>query len=676
MSSNNVELSVKRFSITSRIAKSKNIPTSFEGIIVRETPKAVYIIGKGVAAPEGVCAACGRTLTHPGSILIGIGPECLGDWTTRDYVLDTLTPEDIERLKSLVTEKVIDSWIPKYCIKSEIDTGKKDFCPTDHKLTPISGKNPDSVKNIVGLMDDGFLKIEFLYNAELLGKVKSLRDRRWMPAKRYWTAPANVKNLEALQSWGFILDEKCLTFMKAGVKTVEDMPAFKSTVLNGKLMPFQEQGVSFLVHRKGKAIIGDEMGLGKTIQALGYIQLTPERPAIIVVPASLKLNWKKEAEKWIPNCKIEILSGKKVYNFKSRDIIIINYDILSAWADTLRKLEPKILVLDECHLFKSNGAQRTKAVKLLAKGIPHVIPMSGTPAINRPIELFNAIHIVEPSLFPNYFDFGKRYCKGHFDGYGWNFNGVSNVEELYESLKTVMVRRKKCDVLKDLPDKTRSFIPLTMSNSKEYSKACDEFLAWVKDTKGEKAANKASSAETLTRISALRQLSVKGALDGSTEWIKNFLEGSDEKLVVFAIHREIIDKLMEEFKGVAVKIDGSTPMNNRQANVDSFQSDPKVRLFIGNIKAAGVGITLTAASNVAFLELPWTPGELDQAEDRCHRIGQKNAVNIWYLLAEHSIEEDLAKTIDGKRKVLDAVLDGKENTQEGMLSFLIDNLSQ
>ncbi|MDD2402330.1 MAG: C-terminal helicase domain-containing protein, partial [Clostridia bacterium] len=136
------------------------------------------------------------------------------------------------------------------------------------------------------------------------------------------------------------------------------------------------------------------------------------------------------------------------------------------------------------------------------------------------------------------------------------------------------------------------------------------------------------------------------------------------------------DKLMEEFKGVAVKIDGSTPMNNRQANVDSFQNDPKVRLFIGNIKAAGVGITLTAASNVAFLELPWTPGELDQAEDRCHRIGQKNAVNIWYLLAEHSIEEDLAKTIDGKRKVLDAVLDGKENTQEGMLSFLIDNLSQ
>ncbi len=233
-----------------------------------------------------------------------------------------------------------------------------------------------------------------------------------------------------------------------------------------------------------------------------------------------------------------------------------------------------------------------------------------------------------------------------------------------------MIRRKKADVLTELPDKIRSFVPLEITNRNEYDYVEANFIDWLKDNISDSKAERAKRAEELVKVETLKQLAVKGKIKQVVEWIKDFLD-SDGKLVVFAIHKETISALMEEFKNVAVKLDGSIPQNKRTEIAEQFQSDPNIRLFVGNIQAAGVAITLTAASSVAFVELPWTPGELSQAEDRCHRIGQKNAVNIYYLIAENTIEETIAKLLDTKRQVLDRVLDGTETDEQNLFSELL-----
>jgi len=329
--------------------------------------------------------------------------------------------------------------------------------------------------------------------------------------------------------------------------------------------------------------------------------------------------------------------------------------------------------MDEAHYIKNSSAQRTKATKKLAKGIPHVIALTGTPIVNRPVEGFNIFQVINRELFPNFWTYVHRYCGARHNGWGWDFSGATNKEELNQILtSTIMIRRRKADVLKDLPEKLYSFVPMELDNEKEYRNAEAEFIEYLRGVKGKEAAEKAKKAEHLVKIEAMKQLAVKGKREQAINWIRDFIEDGS-KLVVFAVHKEVIDQLMNEFKDVAVKIDGSTPTPERHKAVEAFQSDPNIKLFIGNIQAAGVGLTLTAASAVAFLELPWTPGELQQAEDRCHRIGQKNAVNIYYLLAENSVEYKLAKLLDKKKEVLSAVIDGKLVNEKSLITELIES---
>jgi len=330
-------------------------------------------------------------------------------------------------------------------------------------------------------------------------------------------------------------------------------------------------------------------------------------------------------------------------------------------------------LVHNCHYIKNSSAIRTKSAKKLAKGIPHVIALTGTPIVNRPVEGFNIFQILDKNLFPNFWTYVHRYCGARHNGFGWDFSGATNKEELNQILtSTIMIRRRKADVLKDLPEKLYSFVPMELDNKKEYSTAELEFIEYLQQIKGKEAAEKAKKAEHLVKIEAMKQLAVKGKLKQAINWIKDFIEDGS-KLVVFAVHKEVIDQLMKEFKEIAVKIDGSTPIPERHKAVEAFQSDPNIKLFIGNIQAAGVGLTLTAASAVAFLELPWTPGELQQAEDRCHRIGQKNAVNIYYLLAENSVEYKLAKLLDKKKEVLSAVIDGNVVDEKSLITELIES---
>lgn len=512
--------------------------------------------------------------------------------------------------------------------------------------------------------------MKFPYDLDMLFNVRTLTGRKWHAEDKCWSAPIYPDTVKCLKEWNFTFDNKLTEYLNKTNSKVKKFEKVKIKGIKGVLYPFQKKGVSFIEANNGRALIADEMGLGKTVQALAWLQLHPElRPAIIVCPASLKLNWVKEALMWMHNPNVEILMGTTPWRPEG-DILIINYDILPHWADRLQRSDPKVVIFDEAQYIKSNSAKRTKAAKKLAKGTHAIIGLSGTPIENRPMEMFNIIHMIDPNLFPNQWQYASRYCNAKYNGFGWDFNGASHTEELHEKLiGTVMLRRKKEEVLPDLPAKVRSFVPVQICNLKDYKAAERDVIAFIQEHKGKDAAIKASNAETLAKIEVLKQLAVKGKLKEAIEWIRTFLE-VDGKLVVFAIHKFVINELMKEFSDIAVKIDGTINPTQRSEIVERFQQDEKIRLFVGNIKAAGVGLTLTAASNVAFLELPWTPGELSQAEDRCHRIGQKDCVNIYYLLS-NTIEERIAQILDSKRKVLDAVLDGIETQTDSLLTELI-----
>jgi len=568
-------------------------------------------------------------------------------------------------------------------------------------------KNNKTVK-----LNDGWLEITFPYDPGTVAKIKTLNDREWDSKNRVWYASVCYDSVQKLQQWGFEI-EKAVLDMVATVKPDQKKLAefdknFNVPGLKMELFPYQKEGVQFIEARNGRALVGDEMGLGKTCQALAWLQLHPElRPAVIIVPASLKLNWEREVSMWMTKkCKTHIISGQAegAGPLPKADIYIINYDILpnkyytitaegefswvhtkrqekagknrweyrpfTGWVDYLKEM--KVMITDECHYYKNNDAARTDAIKALGKAIPHTIALSGTPIVNRPMEFFNAISIIEPKLFPSFFKFAQRYCGATHNGFGWDFTGATNMEELHAVLtETIMIRRVKVDVLKDLPPKRRTVVPMEITNRKEYRRAEKDFIQWVNETSGKMKAEKASVAEALVKIGELKRLAVKGKLDACVEWIRDFLE-SGEKLVVFAVHQFVIERLMEEFKDVAVKVDGSVSMDKRQDAVDQFQTIENVRLFVGNVKAAGVGLTLTKASNTCFLELEWTPGIHDQAEDRVHRIGQEaESVTAWYLLADATMEQEIAQLIDEKRKILAQVLDGKDVDESSMLSELL-----
>lgn len=497
-------------------------------------------------------------------------------------------------------------------------------------------------------------------------RCKALSNRKWQ--KPYWiSAAAIIEEMAAAfpdgeQSEAFqrrLAEARVIGEKSTAVESDFQLEHFG----NGKeLMPFQKAGLEFTEATGGNCMISDQMGTGKTVQSLAYLQLHVERrPAIIVCPASLKLNWEREARAWLEtDDRIVVVNTGKPKPLDA-DIIIVNYDVLKKWTQALQSVDPQIIVFDESHYIKSPKSLRSKAAKELATTIPHKILLTGTPVMNRPSELWNQLQIIDPDTYPDsrFFKWHLRYADAHKIWIGrksvYDFSGASNLEELAQSLKTIMIRRTKAQVLAELPDKRRQTIQIPIDNRKEYDTVENDFLTWIAEQKGADAAERVTHVEELAKIEALRQVAIRGKMKQSIAWISDFLE-SGEKLVVFATHRATIDTLMKEFPKIAVRLDGGMGMDERQLSVDRFQNDPEIRLFVGNIQAAGVGITLTAASDVVFLELGWTPALMEQAEDRCHRIGQENAVNCVYLLAEKTIDASIAAMLAQKQGVIDIIL--------------------
>jgi len=426
-------------------------------------------------------------------------------------------------------------------------------------------------------------------------------------------------------------------------------------------LPFQVRGVAFVDRHGGRALIGDDPGLGKTYQATGWMKLHPEiRPVVIVCPASVKYGWRRQLRQH-GDIRSVVLSGRRPHKLIG-NVWIVNYDILIYWLPFLLKQKPQLAVIDEAHRTKNRKAARTKACRILARRCRYVIGLTGTPIRNRPIEFYPILNMLRPSEYRSVIEFAFAYCdpKPGFRGRGWDFSGASNLDELHDRVSNVMIRRLKSDVLPDLPKKMRTILPVEIDNRREYEAARLNFLQWYRKTKGADATRRILPASDLVRIHTLLRLAGEGKVGVVHQWIVDWLNDTDEKLVVFTRHISVMRRLHSYFPGSAV-IDGSTATSKREHEVDKFQRDHRCRVFLGNIQAAGEGITLTAASTVLFAELGWTPGEREQAEDRVLRIGQTaNRIQVIYPIAKETHEERLIEQIERKRRIVSRVVDGME----------------
>jgi len=472
--------------------------------------------------------------------------------------------------------------------------------------------------------------------------------------------------------------------------------------------PFQRAGIAYAV-RNGRALIADEMGLGKTIQGLGALHALNAFPAVVVCPASLKLNWAREARRCLPGRTVTVVnSGQEAV--PTADVVIINYDILAEGKDgkqvqlsrytrDILAMRPVALIMDEAHYAKNDKAQRTAACAVIAEQVRYKFLLTGTPVMNRPNELPSLLKIMGVmDDMGGFWPYMKHFCNAHQTRFGWDMSGAQNLGELNDRLRAVcMVRRTKAEVLKELPPKVYATVPMPLSNEADYRTAESDTVRWLgeqaaadadflasiahlprleqanaKSRRANGAAEKARRAEQLVRIGALKKLAGEGKIKGTVEWAKEFAE-SGQKLVIFAHHTAVVNALAKALK--APSITGATPLAKRQAAVDAFQNDPACMVIVGNLEAMGVGLTLTAASNVAFVEYGWTPALHAQAEDRCHRIGQADSVTVWRLVAEKTIDNYMLAVLDSKAAVVNAVTDGVAGEEgEGVINELVNKL--
>ncbi|MDQ3676679.1 MAG: DEAD/DEAH box helicase [Actinomycetota bacterium] len=438
--------------------------------------------------------------------------------------------------------------------------------------------------------------------------------------------------------------------------------------LGGELAPFQWAGVRYALDAR-RVFIADEQGLGKTIEALATLEADLAYPAIVVCPASLKLNWERETRRWLAHRSVAVVDGRSAVP-ATAEITILNYEVVAAHRAALARIGPRALVIDESHYVKNPQAKRTRAVRRLAEAIGADglrLALSGTPVLNHAEELVSQLRVLGRL---EDFGSGAQFTK--------RFRGELSEERLHWHLRRrCFVRRLKSEVLPQLPAKRQVVVPVALANEREYRLAEQDVIAWLRSQPldlSELNARIAATlrAERLAQLGTLQRLAARGKLGAALTWIGDFLE-SGEPLVVFARHIEVQEAVLARFP-YAAHLLGRDSTARRDEAVRAFQAHDGPLLLVGATRVAAQGITLTRASNVAFLELEWTPAMHDQAEDRCHRIGQRDAVMAWYLLAADTIDETMAALIQHKRGHVAAVTDGRTLEADGLVEAVVREL--
>ena len=468
--------------------------------------------------------------------------------------------------------------------------------------------------------------------------------------------------------------------------------------INGKLLPYQLAGVSY-AHNARRCFIADDMGLGKTLQAIATLEYAEQNgavayPAIIVCPPNLVLNWKAEYAKWAPHRKVSVVTDRKNFPEEQHDVVVVGYSNVNHWYKAM--LDYRSLVCDESHYLKTKEAQRTRAVTKISKKIGSgiVLCLTGTPVTNRPMEYASQLGIIgRLDELGGEWGFYRRYCAAHKDKFGhWILTGASNLEELNDKLRSsCYIRRTKDQVLTELPDVMHDMYHVAVSekHAKEYAKAENDIVQYLVERakqiaeqigKSPKSAAvmakmKAESNTHLVKISVLRRMAAKAKMEAVEEWVKSNIEAG-EKVVIAAHHRDVVDELAAKFGGL--KIQGGMTVQEVEDVKKKFQTLPvsEAPVIVLSIQAAKTGHTLTAAQKVLFVELPWTPADVDQLYSRCHRLGQKGSVMVTYSIADGTIDEGIYGLIQAKREVINAAVDGVTEDEDETTGQIVLELLQ
>lgn len=429
---------------------------------------------------------------------------------------------------------------------------------------------------------------------------------------------------------------------------------------------YQKEGILFGLERR-RLLIGDEPGLGKTLQSIGIVDTAAAYPCLVICPSSLKINWQREFEKFTDKKALVLDNASRTswpyfLGMGMFHVAIVNYESLKkffVWdikggktftlKDVVFNRDINVfrsVIMDESHRLKDPTAQQTMFTRGIVEGKEWRILLSGTPVVNHAQDLVSQLAIMGRLLS----DFGGR---GKFLAqYGDNENLSELSDKLYD---TCMIRREKAKVLTELPDKQRTDLYVEISNRDEYDLAAADLAAYLREYTEctDREIRRKMRMEALVKFMTLRSLASKGKVKQATDFIKNFL-ANGKPLIVFCSLKEIVKTLQKQFPD-AVRVTGDDNTAEKQAAVDAFQSG-EAQLIICSIKAAGVGLTLTASSNVAFVEFPWTYADCCQCEDRAHRIGQKNNVNCYYLIGRSTIDPVLYNIIHKKRSIANQIM--------------------
>ncbi|NXP30624.1 SMAL1 protein, partial [Leiothrix lutea] len=508
-------------------------------------------------------------------------------------------------------------------------------------------------------------EVDIGYSAEVIGVFKQMDSRNYDMNTRKWNFLLEdyPKLMKVLLSLPFVEVEplpdavvKTFAAQLQGSPSQTDIPDADLSVVDSKivtsLMPFQREGVNFAISRNGRLLLADDMGLGKTIQAIciaAYYQ--QEWPLLVVTPSSVRFTWAEAFHRWLPSLSPGstnvIVSGKD--NLTGSLINIVSFDLLSRM-DKQLKSTFQVVIVDESHFLKNTKTARCQAAMPLLKAAKRVILLSGTPAMSRPAELYTQIAAVQPAFFPQFHSFGLRYCDARKMPWGWDYSGSSNLTELKILLEqSIMIRRLKSDVLSQLPAKQRKMVVVAPEGISAKTKAV--LAAEAKKMAKAYESKQQQKEALLVFFSKTAEAKIRSVV----EYILELLESGNNKFLVFAHHKIMLDAVVEELKKKHIehiRIDGSTSSAERQSLCQKFQLSEKQAVAVLSLTAANMGLTLSAADLVVFAELFWNPGILIQAEDRAHRIGQTSSVNVHYLVAKGTADDYLWPMIQEKIKVL------------------------
>jgi SWI/SNF-related matrix-associated actin-dependent regulator 1 of chromatin subfamily A len=419
----------------------------------------------------------------------------------------------------------------------------------------------------------------------------------------------------------------------------------------------QKEAIKSLVENK-KFILADDMGLGKTTSTIIAALETGAKKILIICPASLKINWQREIENYSDK-PTSIIEGKK---WEDGTFVIINYDIIKNFHDEKKKADSILLktkfdlvIIDEAHYIQNKQAQRTKLINDFVSNVERLWLLTGTPITSRPINYFNLLNLIECPVAKNWMAYVKRYCNGFQFQAGrrkiWNVSGASNLEELRDRTAPLVLRRLKENVL-DLPDKIITPVYLRLK-SKEYEALMGEYYDWY-----DKNGDSDSLTLQFTKLTKVRQVIAEEKVPSTIEICENIVE-QGKKVIVFTNFTKTLEMILEHFGKSAVRLDGQMSQKERQLSVDRFQNDESVMVFVGNIKAAGVGITLTAGEAVVMNDLSFLPSDHSQAEDRSYRYGQKNNVLVYYPIFDNTVEGIIYDILKKKKDIFETVMGDK-----------------